>query len=183
MSSQELPHPKRFITDHDAEGKAIFNTSIPEEVPAKIIGCGDKFFLGYTTTESPVEFAGNKDIESYGRYLENLPGVVIPGGTVLRFVDMRPGGVSPMHRTVSLDYGVVLEGQVIVRLDSGESRLMRRGDVTIQRGTMHEWENASKTEWARMMYVLQDSKPLTVGGKELGEDYGKGMEDVRPSGN
>ncbi|KAK7393959.1 hypothetical protein QQX98_013254 [Neonectria punicea] len=183
MSGRELSPPKRFITDHDAEGKAIFNTSIPEEVPAKIIDCGDKFFLGYTTRERPVEFTGNKDIESYREHLANPPGIVVPGGTVVRFVDMRPGGVSPMHRTVSLDYGVVLEGQVIVRLDSGESRLMRRGDVTIQRGTMHEWVNASKTEWARMMYVLQDSKPLTVGRKQLGEDYGEGMGDVRPSGN
>ncbi|KAK7432710.1 hypothetical protein QQZ08_000569 [Neonectria magnoliae] len=111
MSGQELSPPKRFITDHDAEGKAIFNTSIREEVPAKIIGCGDKFFLGYTTSERLVEFTDNKDVESYREYLANPPGIVVPGGTVGRFVDMRPGGVSPMHRTGSLDYGVVLEAR------------------------------------------------------------------------
>lgn len=183
MSIQELPHPKRFITENNDEGKAVFSTQIPEELPARVIECGDKFFLGYTTSERPVDVNGTKDIEAYRRYQTNEPGIVIPGGTVLRYVDIRPGGVSPMHRTVSLDYGVVVEGEVIIRLDSGESRLMRRGDVTIQRGTMHEWENASKTEWARMMYVLQDSKPLVAGGKPLGEEYGVGMGEMRPSGN
>ncbi|KAH6888688.1 cupin domain-containing protein [Thelonectria olida] len=183
MAGKELRHPNRFITDHDAEGKAIFNTSIPEELDEQIIGVGDKFFLGYTTSEKPVDLTDEKDIKSYKEYLANPPGIVIPGGTVVRFVDMRPGGVSPMHRTVSLDYGVVVEGEVILRLDSGESRLMKRGDVSVQRGTMHEWENASKTEWARMMYVLQDATPVLVGGKKLDEDYGKGMEEIRSSGN
>ncbi|KAF7549392.1 hypothetical protein G7Z17_g6404 [Cylindrodendrum hubeiense] len=178
MSTKELTHPKRFITENNAEGKAVFSTQIPEELPAKVIDCGDKFFLGYTTNERPVDINDNKDVDTYSNYLANPPGIVIPGGTVLRYVDIRPGGVSPMHRTVSLDYGVVVEGQVIIRLDSGESRLMQRGDVTIQRGTMHEWENASKTEWARMMYVLQDSKPLIAGGKSLGEEYGEGMGDL-----
>lgn len=48
---------------------------------------------------------------------------------------MGPGLTSPMHRTVSLDYGVVLEGEVYLVLDSGEERLMRRGDISVQRGT------------------------------------------------
>ncbi|KAH7170582.1 hypothetical protein EDB81DRAFT_837344 [Dactylonectria macrodidyma] len=164
MTGQDLPHPKRFITENNDEGKAVFSTQIPEELPARVIECGDKFFLGYTTSERPVDINGTKDIDTYRQYQKDEPGIVIPGGTVLRFVDIRPGGVSPMHRTVSLDYGVVVEGEVIIRLDSGESRLMRRGDVTIQRGTMHEWENASKTEWARMidsesMNSFVDSEP------------------------
>ncbi|KAH7008821.1 hypothetical protein EDB80DRAFT_717525 [Ilyonectria destructans] len=183
MSGQGPPNPKRFITDHNPEGKAIFSTSVAEELPEQIIGEGYKFFLGYTTSETPVNLADSKDIESYKQYMADPPGIVIPGGTVVRFVDMPPGGVSPMHRTVSLDYGVVLEGTVVLRLDSDETRLMQRGDVAIQRGTMHAWENGSKTEWARMMYVLQDSKPVTIGAEQLGEDYGIGMDGVRPSSN
>ncbi|KAH7136398.1 hypothetical protein EDB81DRAFT_870523 [Dactylonectria macrodidyma] len=183
MSGQQIPAPKRFITDHNTEGKAIFSTAIAEELPEQIIGAGHKFFLGYTTSETPVDLSDSKDVDAYKAYTADPPGIVIPGGTVLRYVDMMPGSVSPMHRTVSLDYGVVLEGSVILRLDSGEGRLMKRGDVAVQRGTMHAWENASKTEWARMMYVLQDSLPITVGGEKLGEDYGVGMEEVRPSGN
>jgi quercetin dioxygenase-like cupin family protein len=77
-----------------------------------------------------------------------------------------------MHRTVSLDYGVVLDGNVELILDNGLTRTMQRGDMSVQRGTIHAWRNMSKTEWARMLYVLQDAKPLEVGGKSLGEDYG-----------
>jgi quercetin dioxygenase-like cupin family protein len=57
-------------------------------------------------------------------------------------------------------------------LDSGETRLMKRGDVAIQRGTMHAWRNTSSTSWGRMMYVLQECKPVEVEGEVLKEDYG-----------
>lgn len=99
---------------------------------------------------------------------------------MLRIVDMRPGALSPMHRTVSLDYGVVLEGEVELVLDSGEVRLMKRGDVAIQRGTNHAWRNNSDTVWARMLYVLQEAEPLEVAGQKLEEDYG-GIPGVRSS--
>lgn len=179
----ELRTPNRFITDHDANGLAVFNTSIPEPLPAQVIANQDKFYLGYTTTSYPADLTNQSDIAAYASFLSNPPGVVIPGGSVLRIVDLRPGGLSPMHRTVSLDYGVVLEGEIELLLDSGESRVMKRGDVSIQRGTNHQWKNRSQTEWARMLYVLQEAKPIEIGGKRLGEDYGEGMENVRPSGN
>lgn len=93
---------------------------------------------------------------------------------------MLPGALSPMHRTVSLDYGVVLEGEVELVLDSGETRLMRRGDVAVQRGTNHAWRNASQEAPARMLYVLQEAAPIEIAGKKLDEDYG-GIPGVRPS--
>jgi len=93
----------------------------------------------------------------------------------MRMVDMPPGALSPMHRTVSLDYGVVLKGEIELILDSGEKRLMRQGDLSVQRGTMHAWRNTSSTEWARMLYILIEAKPLNFEGKALGEDYG-GLE-------
>jgi quercetin dioxygenase-like cupin family protein len=85
-----------------------------------------------------------------------------------------------MHRTVSLDYGIVLEGEVELILDSGEKRVMQRGDIAVQRGTMHAWRNMSKDKWARMIYVLTSSKPLEVGGQNLGEDL-ETMKGVRSS--
>ena len=50
---------------------------------------------------------------------------------------------------------------------------MKRGDVTIQRGTNHCWRNPSKTHFARAMYVALDAKPAVVNGVELGESMGK----------
>lgn len=157
---QEHPFrtPKRFITDHNAEGLAVFNTSLPEPIPHKAIENGDRFYLGYTTTTYPAELNDGIDIGKYADFLKSPPGVVLPGGSVLRIVDLRPGGESPMHRTVSIDYGVVLEGEIELVLDSGELRIMKRGDVSVQRGTNHLWRNRSATEWARMLYVLQEAK-------------------------
>jgi quercetin dioxygenase-like cupin family protein len=88
-----------------------------------------------------------------------------------------------MHRTQSLDYGVVLEGSIELLLDSEQTKLMHRGDVAVQRATMHAWRNPSKTEWARMLFVLQDCQELTLGGKPLKEDLGRGTKGLPPSGN
>ena len=177
-----LPVIKRFITDHNDERKAVFTTRVKEELNWQELPDGARFCLGYTTNQTPVNMNQEQDISGYEKYLANKPGIMIPGGTVLRLVDMRPGATSPMHRTVSLDYGVVLEGEVELVLDSGEVRLMKRGDVAIQRGTNHAWRNASPTAWARMLYVLQESEPLKIGDQKLVEDYG-GIPGVRPSGH
>ncbi|ORY19321.1 hypothetical protein BCR34DRAFT_552905 [Clohesyomyces aquaticus] len=179
-STNNLPALKRFITTHDDSGKAVFSSAVPEENTFKSIGPDAAFALGYTTKEFPVDLNKDKDLDTYQSFLSNPPGIVVSKGTVLRFVDVGPGHVSPMHRTVSLDYGVVIEGDIELILDSGETRRMGRGDVAIQRGTMHAWRNNSKTEWARMMYVLQASEKLKIGDAVLDEDYGT-MQNVRPS--
>ena len=57
---------------------------------------------------------------------------------------------------------------------------MKRGDVCIQRGTMHQWINHSKTDWTRMLFVLQESSPLKLSGEALGEELA-GMAGVRSS--
>jgi quercetin dioxygenase-like cupin family protein len=85
-----------------------------------------------------------------------------------------------MHRTVSLDYGIVIEGEIELILDSGERKKMVAGDIAVQRGTMHAWRNMSDAKWARMLYILQPSKPLTIGAEKLGEDL-ETMEGVRAS--
>jgi quercetin dioxygenase-like cupin family protein len=162
----------RFITTHDpSTKKAVFSESVSEELQVDHIPGAD-FRLGYVTKGSPVSLNQDADLAVYKPYLESPPGLVAAGGTVLRFVDVAPGSLSPMHRTVSLDYGVVLEGEMELVLDSGETRMMKRGDVAIQRGTMHAWRNTSPTAWARMMYVLQECEPVEVGGEVLEEDYG-----------
>jgi len=75
--------------------------------------------------------SADKDIIYYENYLNNPPGLTVSTGTVLRHVDFVPGKPCAMHRTVSLDYGVVLEGEIICELDSGETRHMKRGGTFI----------------------------------------------------
>ncbi|KAF2192028.1 hypothetical protein K469DRAFT_732073 [Zopfia rhizophila CBS 207.26] len=141
-----LPILKRFIATHDESGKAVFSNAISEEnvvkpLPDKTAG----FALRYATKDTH--------------------GIVISNGTVPIFANIAPNHLSPMHRTVSLDYGIVLEGDVELVLDSWETRRMKRGDVAIQRGMMHAWRNDSSTEWAKLVFVLQHCKPVEVAGQ------------------
>ncbi|KAF2874470.1 hypothetical protein BDV95DRAFT_488223 [Massariosphaeria phaeospora] len=175
-----LPKIHRYITAHNDEGKAIFSTKFDEESKMKANDDGIAFALSYTTKGFPVSLDKNEDLKVYERYLNDAPGLVVSGGTVLRHVDIPPATACAMHRTVSLDYGAVLEGEVELLLDSGEKRLMKRGDVAIQRGTMHQWINHSETEWTRMLFVLQESKPLKIGNETFEENLA-GMAGVRSS--
>lgn len=170
----------RFITTHNAEGKAVFSTALSDQPEQKKVDGEACFTLSYATDEFPVDMNGDKDIETYNKYSAEAPGLVINSGTVLRHVDVPPGALSPMHRTVSLDYGIVIMGEFELILDSGERRKMMPGDIAVQRGTMHAWRNVSDTKWGRMMYILQPSKPLEIGGQKLGEDL-ETMQGVRAS--
>ncbi|QPC65174.1 hypothetical protein HYE67_007405 [Fusarium culmorum] len=181
MADQQLPAPKRFITGHDYDGKAIFDTQLSDEMPMEIL-TNYNFRLGYVTRGIPVDLTGDSDIKAYQSYITEPPGLALHGGSILRFVELPPGE-GDMHRTLSIDYGVVLEGEMKLVLDSGESRVLRRGDVVVQRGTMHQWVNLDQEKWARMMFVLQESKPITVAssGEELKEELGGLGDEVRPS--
>ncbi|KXJ85371.1 hypothetical protein Micbo1qcDRAFT_141636, partial [Microdochium bolleyi] len=170
---QKLPHPKRYITTTNDDGKAVVDTSLPAEAPFYELAPGDAAFAQcYVTNTFPSKLGDNADLNVYQDFLSKPPGLVVSGGTVLRYVDMPPGALSPMHKTVSLDYGVVLEGEVELVLDSGETRPMKRGDICVQRATMHAWRNMSQTEWARMLYILQPCEPFAVAGKEIKEELG-----------
>ena len=63
-------------------------------------------------------------------------------------------------------------------LDDGVTRVLKRGDVAVQRGTNHGWRNTSGTEWARMFFVLQHAQKIEIGGKELGADLSNAGSDA-----
>jgi quercetin dioxygenase-like cupin family protein len=164
---------KRHITTHDALGKATFSNTVPSDAHVRqSTGGAMEFSLMYTNKHDPLRITDDADIEAYTSYLKTPPALTIPGGTVCRTVDFAPGYTSPMHRTVSLDFGVVVEGEVELQLDSGEIRLLKRGDVAVQRGTNHAWRNTSQDQWCRMLYVLQAAESVTLGGNALDEDEG-----------
>lgn len=136
----------------------------------------------YSTDTFPIQMDQEADVAMYDSYLHTPPGLMPQNGTVMRVVDMRPSKETPMHRTISLDYGVVLEGEVELLLDSGQSRVMRRGDVSIQRGTSHSYRNRSDTDWCRLLFVFLPTGPLTVGGKELKEEWYDEWGDEKKEG-
>lgn len=127
---------------HNNKSEAVFSDEVPPDAPIRSVMGGDmEFSLLHTTSKFPASMNGDKCIEGYQSYLKTPPVITIPGGTVWRTVDFPPGYTSPIHRTLSLDFGVVLEGEIELLLDSGETRLLKRGDVAVQRGTNHAWED------------------------------------------
>ena len=136
------------------------------------------FDVLYTTSNFPVNMNDNADLKTHNELVaQGKLGLVQPRGTVCRMVDFGPKTDAVMHRTQSLDYGIVIEGEVEMELDDGVKRVLKRGDVAVQRGTIHAWRNMSQTEWARMFFVLTDSQKLLVNGKELGEDVSSAGEE------
>ncbi|KAJ5688534.1 Cupin 2 conserved barrel [Penicillium macrosclerotiorum] len=173
----------RHITTHNEEGKAVLHSSTPGEW--KSYDENDMAFdVIYTTSQFPADLNQDLDLATHQTVVNSGQlGLVNPKGTVCRIVDFAPDNRCVVHRTQSLDYGIVLEGQVEMVLEDGDPVLMQRGDVAVQRATMHGWRNPSATEWARMVFVLQDCKPLTVGGAALKEDLGIAEGILEPSRN
>lgn len=172
--SQDLPGPTAYLTGHDQNtGKAIVHSRRPVDWQ-KYDDDNLAMSVAYTTS-FPADLNDDKDVTTHEEKVKTGKlGLVSGGGTVLRYVDFAPGYTCMMHRTQSVDYGIVLEGQIESVLDSGEVQLMGRGDVMVQRATMHAWRNPSDKEWARMIFCLQDCKPLYVNGERFGEDLGRG---------
>lgn len=175
-SQSDLPDPHRHITTHNSDGKSVFYTEIPSEVPCQRIREEVDYFLPYTTSNFPVEMSGDDDISKYRSFLEGeKPGLVNKGGSIMRICTFKPGvavEAVPMHRTISLDYGIVTHGEMECWLDSGEKRDLKVGDIVVQRETNHAWRNPSKDKWARMVFILQEGKPLKIGSADVKEDYG-----------
>ncbi|KAK4666220.1 hypothetical protein QC763_405690 [Podospora pseudopauciseta] len=179
----DLHQPTTFITGHNSSGQAIVQSHNPFQW-RPYDDNNLAFAVPYTTSRCPPDLNNDADLKLHQSLISTPDklGLVNPKGTVLRCVDFAPGYACGMHRTQSLDYGIVMEGEVDMVLDSGERYSLKRGDVAIQRATQHQWVNKSDTKWARMMFVLQDCEPLVVGGKKMGEDLGTNS-GLPPSNN
>jgi len=178
-----LPNNTIHVTGHRKNGLAEVHSSKPGEwqyFPKRKIG----FNVVYSTTTFPADLNNDADIMAHTQVMESGElGLVRPGGTVCRIVDFGPNSDPLMHRTQSLDYGVVLEGEMIMELDDGSKTTMKRGDVAVQRGTIHAWHNANKDSWSRMLFVLQDCKPVLVNGERLKEDLSHAAAEIPGSKN
>lgn len=181
MSSQTLqqistlPQLTKFVTGHDEHGRSEIHESSAftwSSYDDNKMG----FSVAYTTSSSPAVLTNNADLEAHKQTMTKGLGLVNPKGSVVRCVDFAPGYSCSMHRTKSLDYGIVLEGEIEMVLDSGVSKL-HRGDIAVQRATNHQWRNTSSTNWARMMFVLLDCET------DMKEDLGEGVGGLLPSGN
>jgi quercetin dioxygenase-like cupin family protein len=85
---------------------------------------------------------------------------------VFRIVSYGPGVTPRNHRTDSIDYAVVMHGEIDMELDDGVVVQLKAGDVLVQRGTIHNWVN-NGTVPCIIAFTLIAAKPVTVNGKPL----------------
>ena len=162
LSDSGLPPVQRVVTGHDDQGRAIFKSE--DVTPTTMIPSGDASFLLIWTTQTVP--ADNND-ETDGRLRE--AGLTIDQGSVIRIVDMMPGKESPMHRTNSIDYGIVLDGEIELELDDGAKKTVRQGGIIIQRGTNHLWRNITDRP-CRIAFILIEAPAYLHNGQPLPED-------------
>jgi naringenin degradation protein FdeH len=141
--------PRRVVTGHAPDGRSVVVEDGPVPSSRTVAG-GATFHEIWSTGAAPASLAAVEPDPTRGQRRIPPPS----GGSVLRRVDFAPGARSPMHRTESVDYGIVLEGEIHLVLD-GEATVLRPGDVVVQRGTNHAWENRG-AEPTRMLFILVD---------------------------
>jgi len=172
--------PRRVVTGHDAEGRSVvlMDGESPYSFFLEKAG-GLQLTELWETRSSPADNSGAKDAAGHERRIEP-----VDGGTVFRIIEYPPDSerlktLAPdsffpemgaqasdkaerrhpgMHRTHTLDYCVVLSGEIYAMLDEGEV-LLRAGDCLVQRGTRHAWSNRSE-EPCVIAFVLIAAKPL-----------------------
>jgi len=143
---------RRIVTGHDAQGRAIVESE--RQLRAQPVPNDTAWFNKIWSTDSwPCDNTDPID----GAVRDT--GLASANGSVLRIVEMAPGHRSPMHRTQSLDYGIVLAGEIDLELDEGRIVRLNVGDVVVQRGTIHAWINRGNLP-ARMAFVLLSAAPL-----------------------
>ena len=152
-----MGHIRRVVTGHDDTGKAIVEIDETREfgeLRPKTHGT-----VVWTSEGFPVENAGHEDEAT------RKTGTFHPNGTVFRIVEFSPGNSQRVHRTDSIDYAVVMSGEIDMEMD-GTTVHLKAGDVLVQRGTVHNWVNNGSAP-CRIAFCLIDAKPVAVGGKVL----------------
>ena len=171
---------RRILTGHDAEGRSIIladgaATSVKELPSIPGLALTDL----WETTESPASNEGCEDAAARAVRLEPPS-----GGTIFRVVEFPPDATwrqrtdaragfdaigaghaqdrassdAMMHRTSTVDYAIVLKGEIHAVMEKGET-LLRAGDVLVQRGTNHSW-SVRGSEPAMVAFVLVSARPL-----------------------
>jgi mannose-6-phosphate isomerase-like protein (cupin superfamily) len=149
---------RRVVTGHDEQGRA--KVLIDEQVKNVISSRpGANSSVIWSSIGFPVDNDGDRDPS------HKEIATTIDNGTVFRIVSFG-SGVSPRnHRTDSIDYAVVISGEIDMELDIGSVHL-KAGDVLVQRGTIHNWVNKGTTPCV-IAFTLVAAKSAAPGGKAL----------------
>jgi hypothetical protein len=184
--AKELPPPRRVITGFDASGRSIFEEDTPAEVHTNPLRPAMRSYNVWGTSAIPcpvdepdrggtvhgimppkggsvlhiIDYPPEpRDPAERERYLKGMRERVRSSGRAPEpGVRRHPDGPHPgMHETDTIDYAIVLSGEIYAIMDKGET-LLKTGDVLMQRGTSHGWSNRSG-EYCRVAFVLVEATP------------------------
>jgi mannose-6-phosphate isomerase-like protein (cupin superfamily) len=133
---------RRVVTGHDENGKSVVISDgvPPQDHPMQGAAIGADFVEIWSTAEPVPTLTSLPDGEPTARPFTIMP----PSGHLIRIIDIYPpsmgGQRTVMHRTRTLDYAVVIEGEIVLVLSDSEV-VLGPGEVVVQRGTDHAWEN------------------------------------------
>jgi hypothetical protein len=138
---------KRVVTGHDGNGKSVVlsHGEPPQHHPMHGPEVGADFIEVWNSPEAVPTLTSTPAAEPNEKPFTIMP----PSGHLMRIIRIYPpsqgGQRTVMHRTKTLDYAVVIEGEIVLILDDSEV-VLKKGDVSVQRGTDHAWENRSDQE-------------------------------------
>lgn len=150
---------RRVVTGHTGDGRAKVEI---DEIAHNVISNrpGASSCVVWSTKGFPV------DNDGFADPTQTSFKTTVEGGTVFRVVRYEPGVTPRNHRTDSIDYAVVISGEIEMELDDNVVVKLKQGDVLIQRGTIHNWVNRGK-DVCIIAFVLVSAKPVSAGGKPL----------------
>lgn len=147
--------PRRVVTGHDRDGVSTVLEDGPPPVVTHVQQSGVAFVEMWSTGATPAPVAADEPDPTVGPVRIPPPS----GGTRIRVNEFQPGHLvdgrqSRWHRTETVDYGIMISGELVLMLEDREV-VLRPGDVVVQRGTNHAWANRGD-EVARIAFVLVD---------------------------
>lgn len=147
MSSSESG-PRVVVTAHAKDGTSVFASDKPAEVSYPFGPAASSF--------SVLDVRGSVPINNQEPVQTNIGGGIPrapPGGVVFTVTNVPPGSEAPMHRTETIDYAIVMSGEIVLILDNGEEKTVKAGEVIIQGGANHAWKNRGE-ESCRIAFIM-----------------------------
>jgi mannose-6-phosphate isomerase-like protein (cupin superfamily) len=157
---------RRIVTGHDAKGKAVVArderlTAVSRRIGANITGCEI-----WSTDRMPVDNSEAAGAAQRAGFVKRYNYVGTGQGTTIRITEWAPGHARFTHRTETVDYAILLSGEIDLELENDEVVHLKPGDVVVQRGTTHTWVNRGSVP-AVTAFILIDANPAEVNGELL----------------
>ena len=153
MTTGTPPGTRRVITGIGEDGRS----RVTIDGPLLDMGAGGSGLLVWRTEGVPADNSGTGDVADPRFDFE----VMHSGGTLFMVMNFQPGTPQYWHATDTIDYVVMLDGEVVFQTETGEVTL-RPGDVLVDRGIVHTWRNDSGQP-ARAAIVIVPAHPVGKG--------------------